>query len=176
MAASALLALLLARTAAAADVHGATAPERPWLARDVSGVGVGLLLGEPSGLSLAWQPHDRRLRTTGAVAWSFGRPGVDLHAEAGLEVLDVALRALPDLHVHATVAAGPRLRIGDPPGDGDPSNADLGLRIPVAVRLTHVGAPLELFAELAPGAVVTPATTLFVDVAVGARVYVPAAR
>jgi hypothetical protein len=44
------------------------------------------------------------------------------------------------------------------------------------VRLTHAGAPLELFAELAPGAVVVPETRLFVDVAVGARVYAPAAR
>ncbi|MEN9784815.1 MAG: hypothetical protein RLZZ299_79 [Pseudomonadota bacterium] len=170
----ALLALLLAGWAHAAEP--AAPPARPWLSRDVAGLGVGVLLGEPAGLSLAWQPAEGRLRTSGAVAWSFGRPGPALHAEAGLEVLDAPLRALPDLHLRATLAAGPCLRIGDPPGDGDPSDADLGLRLPVAARLTHAGAPLELFAEIAPGVRVVPDTRLFVDVAIGARVYAPAAR
>ena len=165
--------LLLTQTALAADpLAHVEQPAANLLARDARGLGIGATLGAPTGLSLAWR-GDGKLSLASAFAWSFERPGVDLHGELRYDLSMQQSPDIPDTNFTLSVGAGPRIRLGDPPGDGSDANFDMGIRVPVTLSVAHEGFPLEGFLELAPGLEVVPETGFLLDGAVGARFYVP---
>ena len=173
----ALLASLASPTLAAAPNHTEVeAKTRNLLQRDATGLGVGVILGAPTGLSLAWQPAASKLSYDGAVAWSFARPGLAVHADLRVELADEVSPEIPDTHFRLTAGLGPRVRLGDPPGDASDAALDVGVRVPIALNISHEAFPLEGFMELAPGMAVFPETGFLFDGAVGFRFYVPAPK
>jgi hypothetical protein len=164
---------LLTTLALAADpLDAVDSRARDLLARDPRGLGVGVILGAPTGVTVAYRAEGPT-SLDGALAWSFDRPGLSAHADIRYDVSHQTTPDIPDTHFLLTLGAGPRVRIGDPPGDGSDADFDAGLRFPVTLGFYHEGFPLEGFLEVAPGLQILPSSTFVLDGAVGLRFYVP---
>jgi hypothetical protein len=148
----------------------ATTTPNPWLSRDVGGFGAGIILGLPTGISLAFRPGGS-FYWDGALAWSFSRGSAAVHFDALLQVTNLKSPDLPDIDFPLYIGVGPRVRIGD--NTEEDSAFDLGVRVPVGMNMMHDNLPIEGFFEIAPGVKFYPGTTFLFDIAIGARLYFP---
>lgn len=170
-------AALAADDSATAAARTTAAAAESMITRNPEGIGVGLILGAPTGFSAAWRPGGRFMVDTG-VAWSFVPTSggvqsfVQLHADACIDLTDMRTAELPDMHFPLWLGVGPRARIGDGTGY-DAFN--LAVRLPFGMGFWHEGLPLEGFIEVAPGVGVYPRTEFIVDASVGVRFWIAAA-
>ncbi|MEO8590527.1 MAG: hypothetical protein ABI432_14215 [Flavobacteriales bacterium] len=140
-----------------------------------SGFGAGLLLGDPTGISLKyWLSDDRAL--DGGLAWGTVHSGYfHVHADylfhnSGL--ISVSKGKLPLYY-------GPGLRMRTWSGDeywhhgswhdSDGSHVDLGVRFPVGLAYLFEGAPVDIFLEIVPTLDLIPSTAFELDGGIGAR-------
>lgn len=140
-------------------------------AQDVSNrVGVGIMVGEPTGFSLKAWNSDRTAIDLG-LAWSLGRyDAINIHADYlwhNFTLFDeIESGRLP-----AYVGVGGRIIFADDYPDPGESNAIVGARIPVGVDYLFEDAPVGIFLEVAPVVNIIPETDFDVDGAVGIRVF-----
>ncbi len=160
----------------AAPAPTAQAAAESLITRDPEGIGVGLLLGAPTGFSAAWRPGGRFLVDAG-VAWSFVPTTrgvtsfVQLHVDGAFDLTDMRTAEMPDMHFPLSLGVGPRIRLG---GGTGYDAFNLALRVPVTMGFWHEGVPVEGFIELAPGVGVFPLTEFILDAAIGVRFWLPA--
>ncbi len=149
----ALLALVMAGTAGAF----AAGP-----ARAQGGLGLGVILGEPTGLSLkAWMSHTTAFDL--AVAWStVDEPAVDIHGDYLFHDYDLFHVDRGQLPVY--YGLGARLKFLN-------HDSQAGVRAPVGVEYLFESAKVGLFMELAPILDLAPDTGFHLNGAVGARYY-----
>ena len=136
------------------------------LAQD-SGIGVGIIAGEPTGLSLkGWLTE--RTAWAGAAAWSFdSNTSFHLHGDYLIhryDLLHVENGRLPVYY-----GLGARVKFDDR-GYGH-ARTRTGIRIPVGVNYHFEQAPVDLFLEVAPILDVAPKTDFSINAAIGARVF-----
>ncbi len=134
-----------------------------------SGFGLGIIVGEPTGLSAkAWIGEGAALDF--AAAWSLeGRDFFQLHADYlhHADVIEVKKGFLPFYY-----GIGARMVIlEDQFRRKDEDDILFGLRIPLGITYLFAGAPLDIFAELAPVIELFPSTDFDVDGGVGIRYY-----
>lgn len=121
---------------------------------------IGLILGEPTGLSLKfWQSNTSAFDA--AVAWSFGdNESVHLHADYlrhnWLDVNEGSLALYYGL--------GARALLSD--------NSRFGARIPVGLQYILPNTRLSLFFEVAPTLNLIPSTSFGVNGGLGIRVFI----
>lgn len=140
-----------------------------------SGFGAGIILGEPTGISLkGWISGDKAI--DGAVAWSL-REGAyfSLHADYLFHNMDLIKLGKGKLPLYY----GPGLRIRSWNGhrywnnghwhDYDGSRASLGIRFPVGLDYLPAKGPVDVFLEVVPGLDLIPATDFDITGAIGAR-------
>jgi len=124
----------------------------------VAQTSVGVILGEPTGLSgKQWMGDASSLDL--AVAWSFVPQGalyVHLDYQQHFDQIDVDPGTLLWF-----AGIGPRVYLGNDVG--------LGLRIPVGLVYDIEDVPLEVFLEVAPGINLFPATVFNVGGGIGVR-------
>lgn len=139
-----------------------------------SGFGAGLIIGEPTGISVkGWLTGDRAI--DGALAWNLGYGGAfRIHADYlfhKYDLIKVGKGALPLYY-------GPGLRMrfwnngyhwrhGEWHDEG--GRMDLAVRFPVGLAYQFDGAPVDVFVELVPALGLVPATYLDFDFGIGAR-------
>lgn len=140
-----------------------------------SGFGLGVLIGEPTGISVkAWIGADRAI--DGGVAWSFADNGYfHLHGDLLFHKMDL----IPVSKGRLPLYFGPGLRFRSWGNDGHwrkgrydedgNGHVDLGIRFPVGLAYLFDGAPVDVFLEVAPTLDLVPATSLDVDGGIGAR-------
>lgn len=135
-----------------------------------SGFGLGVVLGEPTGLSMkAWIGDGSAVDA--AAAWSLEGAGrLHLHVDylRHADVIDVRRGHLPFYY-----GIGARINIyGDNRRrfDND-DDVRLGLRVPLGLTYLFAGAPLDIFVEIAPVVELFPATDVDLDGGVGIRYY-----
>ena len=131
--------------------------------RAQEGLGVGVLVGEPSGFSLkTW--FSPKTAFDLAVAWSFEDEGaLNVHGDYLIHhfgVFSVRKGALPFYY-----GLGGRVR-NHPQGD-----PNVGIRIPVGVEYLFAKEPFDLFLEVVPIVDLTPESDLDVNASVGARYF-----
>lgn len=148
------------------------APADPIFNREVEGIGLGVVLGLPTGFSFAARPGGRAWFDA-ALAWSFDRGTLHLHGDVLLTLADLRTDEIPDVRFPVWIGVGPRTRFGDSPYTLTQEIVNVGVRIPVGMSFIHDNVPLEAFLELAPGIGLYPATRGFFDVAIGGRYYLP---
>jgi hypothetical protein len=143
-----------------------------------SGFGLGLMIGEPTGISMkTWVGSDRALAF--GLAWGFNRY-LHVHGDYLWHKMDL-------IHVNKgklPLYFGPGLRVRawrdghdwhnhhphhDHDGFDDHGHVDIGVRFPVGLAYLFEGAPFDVFLEVVPTLDLLPATDVDFDGAVGGR-------
>lgn len=137
-----------------------------------SGTGVGVILGEPTGISFKqWLAPSRAVDA--AAAWSFSdHDSLQLHADYLFHRFD-ALE--PDLQGRAALyyGLGGRLRFNEEHGGrySDDEETTFGIRFPIGLDIFPSASRIDIFAEIIPVLEVAPSTDFDLDVALGARFF-----
>jgi len=132
-----------------------------------SGFGIGIIAGEPSGLSLkSWISENTAI--DGAIAYSFVDDGsIQGHVDYlihNYSVFNVASGKLPLYY-----GIGGRIK-----NKNDDKNiaTRLGARVPVGICYQFAGIPMDVFLELVPVVDVSPKTQFTFNGAVGIRYFI----
>jgi hypothetical protein len=133
------------------------------------GVGFGIVLGEPTGLSVKKWLNDRNA-IDGAAAWSLsGNEAFQIHGDYLFHAYDVFKPKGIDGKLPLYYGLGGRLKFNDL-RDGK-KETRLGVRFPVGITYLRNGAPFDLFLELVPVLDLAPSTAVRLGLAVGGRYY-----
>ncbi len=125
------------------------------------GLGLGIILGEPTGISLKkWMNKSRAV--DGALAWSFGHEDA-LHLHLDYLIHNRRLIHVDKHSVPFYYGVGGRFRFEE--------NNTFGIRFPVGLTFFLVELPIDLFVEIVPIMNLAPETDLDLNAAIGARYY-----
>lgn len=137
------------------------------------GIGVGVILGEPTGISVKkWIGKDRAIDA--AAAWSFSEnDSFQFHADYLVHNFGLLNTGSVGGRLPAYFGVGGRLKLQN--GDNDKGrnnhNALLGVRVPFGISYLFSKAPVDIFAEIVPVLDVAPDTHFGLNGAIGARYY-----
>lgn len=129
------------------------------------GFGVGLIIGEPTGISIKnWTGANQAFDA--GIAWSFsGKAALHLHADYLLH--DYSLLNLGQ-EFPLYYGLGARLKLQENNNGNDPR---VGVRVPVGITYLPAGSPLDFFLEIVPLFDLMPSTGFDMNGAIGARYY-----
>ena len=130
-----------------------------------SGAGIGIIVGEPTGLSLKfWQ--SRKTAIDLAAAWSFSdNSAFHLHGDLLFHKFDLIHVDKGQLPFYYGIGA--RVKFAD---DQDKDDVSFGMRIPLGLDyLFGGGTPLDLFFEVVPILELTPDTDFTLNASLGLR-------
>lgn len=122
--------------------------------------GAGIILGEPTGISLKYQDF------ASGIAWSVQN---HLHIHVDYWIFKRTLKKPVDWFVGAGVKFRYMTRDSEDRGSNDDAFG-FGFRVPVGLQW-FVIPDVEIFAELAPGISILPGTDFDIDGGIGARYY-----
>ena len=125
-----------------------------------SGLGIGVIIGEPTGLSAKMWTSEKTAIDAG-LAWSFiGSGFLHIHADMLMHsfAIDVDKGQLP-----IYFGLGAKLVLANDLG--------LGVRIPVGMSYLFESAPIDIFIELVPVLDLVPATAFTFEGGVGIRYF-----
>jgi hypothetical protein len=129
---------------------------------EVSGLGLGIMIGEPTGVSLKqWMTEQAALDA--AAAWSFENEGA-FHAHVDYLVHRPGLAEADAGRVLLYAGIGGRVK-------AEADDSRIGVRIPLGVDYVFAGPPLDVFFEVAPVLDMAPKTEFRVNGGVGVRYY-----
>lgn len=132
-------------------------------------LGIGVILGDPTGISLALRTTDRQA-LTGAVAWSFrGNTSLHLHGDY-IFLRDLSDDVKGDLQ-KGLKAVRPFLHYGIGARIKDEIENKISVRFPLGLTGRFNRAPFDIFVEIVPLLDLTPATEFDLNAAIGARFY-----
>lgn len=128
-----------------------------------SGFGVGIMFGEPSGISFkGWLAE--RSAIDGGVGWSFVNNGsVHIHADYLYH-----FNVFGSANVPVYLGVGGRIKMKN---TGHNTDTRIGVRVPVGISYQFTEAPIDIFVEVAPLLDLNPKTEGSVNGAVGIRYY-----
>lgn len=133
-----------------------------------SGFGVGIMVGEPSGLSFKKWLNNLNAVDAG-VGWSFPENGsIHLHADYLYHNYD--LIKVSDSKIPFYFGIGGRLKF-----KGEEKSAkgnSIGIRVPVGVAYEFSRAPFDVFLEIVPILDISPDTRFTFNSAIGVRYYI----
>jgi hypothetical protein len=137
-------------------------------ARTQDTFGLGVIVGEPTGLSLKyWLDKERAI--DGAAAWSSSEnDSFQLHSDYLIHNYEfLGSDELPFYY-----GLGARLKFKDNDGRGRNRNDDIfGIRVPLGITYLFDDAPIDLFFELVPVLDLAPDVDLDINAAIGLRFY-----
>ncbi len=137
------------------------------------GTGVGIILGEPTGLSVKkWTGATQAIDF--GVAWSFSENNsFHFHTDYLIHSFDILKTDDPGVKIPVYFGLGGRLKLseeGDEKGRNDEDSL-IGIRIPFGVSYLFRDAPLDIFMEIVPVLDIAPDTEFDLNGAIGARFY-----
>ncbi|MDY6827876.1 MAG: hypothetical protein SV583_00740 [Pseudomonadota bacterium] len=135
-----------------------------------SGLGLGAMVGEPTGLTAKWWLDNDAAIDVGA-AWALSDDDeFQLHVDYLVHRHDWV--SIPDLQAYTPVYFGVGARVKFEEDDRGKDDDDVvGIRFPVGIALRPHDTPLEFFAELVPIVDVAPDSEFDLNAAVGGRYY-----
>ena len=131
------------------------------LAAQGKNFGIGIILGEPTGLSgKQWLGNNTAI--DGALAWSFGKKeALHMHADFIIHQYDLINVTKGKLPIYYGIGA--RIKLED--------DSKIGVRIPVGLNYHVADAPLDIFIEIVPILELIPATEFNMNAAIGVRFF-----
>jgi hypothetical protein len=142
-------------------------------AAGMEGLGVGIIVGEPTGLSLKKWIRPRHA-IDAAAAWSFSEnDSFQFHADYLIHHFGITDIRPDEGRVPFYLGVGGRVKLKERNEGRGRNDHDtlVGLRIPFGVAWLFAKAPVELFAEIVPILDVVPDTNFDINGAIGARYY-----
>jgi hypothetical protein len=123
-----------------------------------TGIGAGVIIGEPTGFSAkAWLSGNDALDA--GLAWSFTNGWFHMHADYLRHVFGLITVEKGQLPFYFGIGA--RIGFG--------TDVLIGARIPVGLDYMFDGVPLDIFLELVPGLAILPDTRLDMGGGIGIR-------
>lgn len=132
------------------------------------GVGLGIIIGEPTGISLKSFLSPNTAFDAG-FAWSFIDNG-SFHIHGDFLVHDYSLLRVSSGRMPVYYGIGGRIKLKNE-SRGRSSDEKFGIRIPVGFAYEFPGDKVDMFLEVVPVLDVTPETKVNFNAAVGARYY-----
>jgi len=125
------------------------------------GFGLGAVFGEPTGLSAKlWT--SQKTAVDAAAAWSFAGSGFfHIHADFLIHNFDLISVSEGQLPLYFGIGAFMDFA----------SELGLGIRVPLGLAYHFESAPLDVFAEVAPGLSLLPGTDFYFGGGIGIRYY-----
>lgn len=166
-----IFSMALATPALAQDDSDQGASVTVDLADSPRGFGIGVVLGEPTGLTFAVRPNSWNA-VQGHLSYSL----ISDRARANVDYLQsVAVIQPSSARMEFPVYIGIGGTVGvtdDGPGPfGDNATAWVGGRVPFGITMLPDDVPVEVFAEIAPTVYVLPETTPGLEGGLGVRAY-----
>lgn len=124
--------------------------------------GLGVILGEPSGVSIKVWNNERSAFDVGA-AWSFAGSNDAIHLH-GDYLLHSWLDDIQDGSLAFYYGIGARVILSDP-------DARLGVRVPLGLNYIIPNSQIDIFAEIVPILDLTPSTDFNGNGGIGIRYY-----
>lgn len=126
-----------------------------------SGFGLGVILGEPTGISgKLWIEDSKAI--DGAVAWSFEKESaVHVHADLLFHSRNIVKVEMSKLLFY--YGMGGRIKFED--------DSEVGVRVPLGINYLSSGAPLDVFLEIVPLLDLAPSTDFSLNGAIGVRYF-----
>jgi len=125
------------------------------------GLGLGLIFGEPTGLSAKMWTSERTALDA-AVAWSFSGPGY-FHIQSDFLLHNYDLISVSEGKLPVYYGLGAYVAFS--------SDLGLGIRVPFGLAYQFEGAPVDIFGELVPGLSLLPDLGLYFGGGIGARYF-----
>jgi hypothetical protein len=138
-------------------------------ASSAKGLGVGVILGEPSGLSAKYFLTDREA-IDAALSYSFQESFIVESSYLFHFPSKLSLKRGNTLAFNPYVGAGLALgvSVADAPNDG----FVIGFRVPLGIEfVASLEVPIKVFVEIAPGLSLAPSTEAWFQGGIGARYY-----
>ena len=122
-------------------------------------IGVGFIIGEPTGLTAKKWFNDRNAVDAG-LAWSFSNDAsLNIHAD----YLYHRIYHRYERRIPIYFGIGGRMVLND--------DTSMGIRFPIGVGKTFIQQPIELFLEIVPVVEIVPDSDFDLNGAIGARYY-----
>jgi hypothetical protein len=139
------------------------------------GVGLGVILGEPTGVVLkGWITRNQAV--DGGLAWSFGRRD-SLHVHADYLFHEFNLFPVKEGKLPIYFGIGGRFKLGDHRDDyNDDNDNRVGIRVPVGIAYLFKKVPVDIFLEIVPIMDLVPETALNFNAGIGARFFFEPAK
>lgn len=125
-----------------------------------NGLGIGVILGEPTGLSAKNWITDKTA-VDAAVAWALHEPSFHIHADFLVHAFDLV--TISEGRLPFYFGLGARVKLAD--------QTKFGARIPVGMDYLFDDAPLDIFFEVVPILNLIPSTAFDLNVALGIRYF-----
>ena len=125
------------------------------------GVGLGLIVGEPTGISFKYWTGSTTAFDA-ALAWSFVDEGA-FHIHGDYIFHNFTLITIPEGKLPFYYGIGARIKTAN--------DTKLGVRVPLGLAYLFNSAPIDIFLEIVPILDLTPKTDFAINAALGARYY-----
>ncbi|MCW8804717.1 MAG: hypothetical protein OQK57_09980 [Ignavibacteriaceae bacterium] len=126
-----------------------------------NGIGVGLIVGEPTGISGKYWTGSTTAFDAG-LAWSFiDENAFQIHADYIFH--NMRMITIPDGKLPFYYGIGARLKTA--------TDVQLGVRVPLGLAYIFQNAPIDIFIEVVPILDLLPKTDFQISVALGARYF-----
>jgi hypothetical protein len=132
-----------------------------------SGIGLGIIIGEPTGLSAKAWLSDNTAVDAGA-AWSVWSGYQSLHVHADFLLHSFNLLEIEPGDLPLYYGAGGRIRLA---GHDENQHMRIGVRVPVGISYLFDSIPVDLFLEVVPVVDLVPSTHLDWNSGFGIRYY-----
>ena len=126
-----------------------------------SGVGLGLIVGEPTGISFKYWTGSTTAFDA-ALAWSFIDEGA-FHIHGDYIFHNMRLISVPEGTLPFYYGIGARLKTSH--------DSRFGVRVPLGLAYLFQNAPVDIFLEIVPILDLTPKTDFSINAAIGARYF-----
>jgi len=139
------------------------------LSAQTRGFGIGIILGEPTGLSMKfWTSSNTAVDI--AAAWSFIN-GSAVHVHADYLYHNFKLVKLDYDTLPFYIGIGGRIKFGEHDNGDDHQDYRIGVRIPVGLEFLPSKIPFDFFIEIAPLLDLIPNTDLNFNGGIGFRYF-----
>lgn len=126
-----------------------------------SGVGLGIIVGEPTGVSFKYWTGSTTAFDA-ALAWSFIDEGA-FHIHGDYLFHNMRLISIPEGKLPFYYGIGARIKTAN--------KTRLGVRVPLGLAYLFQDAPVDIFLEIVPILDLTPETDFGINAALGARYF-----
>lgn len=140
------------------------------------GYGIGVMVGEPTGLSLKkWVSEDQAIDA--GIGWSFSEyHAFHFHMDYLFHHFDLLKDEGRRDKLPLYIGIGGRIKLKDHDHHNDRHNdhhdeTTFGVRVPLGITYLFADVPVDIFAEIVPTIDFAPDTDFDLGVAVGARYY-----